>query len=85
MAKKKSEEPLRYNRLKIILAEKNISQKEVAEMVNVERNTISRICNNKNQPSIQLIYTIAIALDLEITDLLSPVSDIKKALPKEKK
>lgn len=85
MAKKRAEEPLRYNRLKVILAEKNISQKEVAEMVGVERNTISRICNNKNQPSIQLIYAIGIALNVEITDLLNPVSDVKKMLPRDKK
>jgi putative transcriptional regulator len=84
MAKRK-EEPLKYNRLKIILAEKDIPQKKLAEMVNVERNTISRICNNKNQPSIQLIYKIAIVLDLEINELLNPVSEIRKALPKEKK
>jgi putative transcriptional regulator len=75
--KKKVEEPIRYNRLKIILAVKNISQKELAEMVNVERNTISRISNNKNQPSIQLLYKIAAVLNVEISELLTPLGEIK--------
>ncbi len=85
MAKKAAETPLRYNRLKVVLAEKNISQKRLSEMVGVEPNTISRICSNLNQPSIQLLYKIAIALGVDIFDLLNSVADAKKVLPKDKK
>jgi putative transcriptional regulator len=81
--KKKVEEPIRYNRLKIILAVKNISQKELAEMVDVERNTISRISNNKNQPSIQLLYKIAALLNVEISELLTPLGEIKSEVSKK--
>jgi putative transcriptional regulator len=85
MAKKKSEEFLRFNRLKIILVERNVSQKELAEMVDVDRNTITRICNNRNQPSMQLLYKIAIALEVDVRELLNPVSEIRKFIGKVKK
>lgn len=80
--KKKTEEPIRYNKLKIILAVKNVSQKDLAEMVGVERNTISRICNNRNQPSIQLLYKIAYVLDVEVKELLSTLEELKELLKK---
>ena len=77
MAKKKLKEPVRLNRLKIVLVEKNISQTELAEMVNVDRNTISRICNNRNQPSLQLLFKIAVTLNVEVKELLSSLTDVK--------
>jgi putative transcriptional regulator len=84
MAKKTAEEPLRYNRLKVVLAEKNISQKKLSEMVGVEPNTISRICSNLNQPSIQLLYKIGSALGVDVFDLLNSIADVKK-IAKDKK
>lgn len=78
--KKKAEEPIRYNKLKIILAVKNVSQKDLAEKVDVERNTISRICNNRNQPSIQLLYKIAYVLNVDVKELLSPLAEVKEFL-----
>jgi putative transcriptional regulator len=80
--KKKTEEPIRYNKLKIILAVKNISQKDLAEMLGVERNTISRICNNRNQPSIQLLYKIAYVLNVEVKELLAPLAEVKEFFKK---
>ena len=82
---KTAEEPLRYNRLKVVLAERNISQKKLSEMVGVEPNTISRICNNLNQPSIQLLYKIATALGVDVFDLLNSIADLKKISFKDKK
>ena len=78
MAKKIQEEPLRYNRLKIVLAEKNMSQKTISEMVKVSQNTISRFCSNTHQPSIQLAFKLALALEIEFSDLFQSVSEIKK-------
>ena len=78
MGKKILEEPLRYNRLKIVLAEKNMSQKTVSEMTNISQNSISKYCSNTHQPSIQVAFKLAEALEVEFGDLFHSVSEIKK-------
>lgn len=60
------------NRLKVVLADVNITQKALAEMVSVTPNTITRICNNENQPTIKLLRDIAIALEVNVQELLMP-------------
>lgn len=66
-------EKVKINRLKIILTEKEISQKDFARMVKKTPNTITRICNNDTQPSLRFLREMAIVLDVEICDLLVPV------------
>lgn len=61
------------NRLKIVLAEKDISQKDLAKMVKRTPTTISRICKNQSQPTLALLREIAIALNVDICELLVPV------------
>jgi putative transcriptional regulator len=61
---------LRINRLKGVLADKGIAHKEFAKMVKKTPNTITRICNNEQQPSLVLLREMAIALDVEMGDLL---------------
>lgn len=63
---------IKINRLKVVLAEKEISQKQLAEMVGKAPNTITRICNNDSQPTLKLLREIAIALDVDIRELLVP-------------
>ena len=63
---------IKINRLKVVLAEKEISQKRLAEMVGRAPNTITRICNNENQPTLKLLREIALALDVDIRELLVP-------------
>ena len=75
MAKKKAQKGIQMNRLRVILAEKNMEHKELAKLVNKTPATITRICNNKTQPSLELIYKIAIALGIEAKELLVPVSE----------
>lgn len=70
MAKKKDKISLEINRIRVVLAEKNISQKNLAKMVNKAPGTITRICNNKSQPTLKLLREIALALDVDITELL---------------
>jgi DNA-binding Xre family transcriptional regulator len=50
MAKKKVKEKVKINRLKVVLAEKEISHKDLAKMVGKTPNTITRICNNEVSP-----------------------------------
>jgi putative transcriptional regulator len=63
---------VRINRIKVILTEKDISQKKLAEMVDMAPNSITRICNNISQPTLSALRKIALALDVDIRDLLVP-------------
>ena len=63
---------LRLNRIKAVLAEKDIQQKELAKRVGLAPNTITRICNNEGQPTLKRLYKIAKALDVDIRELLVP-------------
>lgn len=67
MAKK-----VKINRLKTVLADKDISHKDFARMVKKTPNTITRICNNEQQPSLIVLRDMAIALDVDISELLVP-------------
>ncbi|WP_343635207.1 helix-turn-helix transcriptional regulator [Fluviicola sp.] len=69
---KDKEEKIRMNRIKVVLAELNISQKALAEMVNKTPNTITRICNNESQPTVKFLRDIAIALEVNVQELLVP-------------
>ncbi len=48
-------EKIKINRIKVVLAEKDISQKELAKKVGKAPNTITRICNNESQPKLGLL------------------------------
>ncbi len=61
---------IKINRLKVVLAEKDISHKDFASMVSKAPNTISRICNNETQPSLKFLREMAIILDVDISELL---------------
>ncbi len=60
----------KINRLKIVLAEYEIAQKDFAEMLSVTPHTISRICNNDTQPSLKLLRKMALTLEVDIRELL---------------
>lgn len=60
------------NRLRVILAEKEITQKRLAEMVGVTATSISRICTNDSQPTMAMLYKIAEAVNVDVRELLVP-------------
>ncbi len=60
------------NRIKAILADQKKTNRWLAEYLNVSENTISRWCSNKGQPSLAQLGKIAIALNVDIRDLLRP-------------
>ena len=62
----------RYNRIKAVLAEMNITNKQLAKQLDVKQETVSRWCTNQSQPSIQVLYEIAKYLKIDIRDLLVP-------------
>jgi transcriptional regulator with XRE-family HTH domain len=74
MAKKKTHT---YNRIRVILADKEKTNKWLAEKINKDRVTISRYVNNESQPSIQTLFKIADVLQVDVTDLLEKNDYIK--------
>ena len=57
------------NNLKEIRTKKKLSQKDLADMVGVSRNTISSIETGQYSPTAKLALTIAIALDKKFEDI----------------
>ncbi len=60
----------RINRLKIVLAEKQRTNKWLAEKLGKEYSTVSKWCTNKNQPDLLTLAKIASVLDVDIRKLL---------------
>jgi len=61
---------IKINRIKSVLVEKDFSQKDLAKKVKRTPTTITRICSNDSQPTLKLLREIAIALNVDIKDLL---------------
>lgn len=59
-----------YNRIKVVLAEKRRTNKWLAEILDKDPATVSKWCTNNSQPSVELLYKIADALDTDVKDLL---------------
>jgi putative transcriptional regulator len=59
-----------YNKIKAVLAEQGTSSKELADILNVSEQTVSRWCTNSRQPSIEMLYEIAGVLKRDVIDLL---------------
>jgi transcriptional regulator with XRE-family HTH domain len=59
-----------YNRLKVILAEKKTTNKELADYLKVRPGTVSRWCTNDSQPNIATLFQIAKFLDVKVCSLL---------------
>lgn len=59
-----------YNRIKVVLAEKRRTNKWLAEVLDKAPATVSKWCTNNSQPSVELLFRIAEALDIDVKDLL---------------
>ena len=60
----------RYNRLKIVLAEKEKTGTWLSEQMGHSISTVSRWMTNKVQPSVEQLYEIAHHLDVDVRELL---------------
>lgn len=56
-------------RLKIVLAEKKISQKELAEKLNVRPQQVSNWTRSNPNPRLNTLFKIASILDVKVDDL----------------
>ncbi|HTJ50521.1 MAG TPA: helix-turn-helix transcriptional regulator [Cyclobacteriaceae bacterium] len=59
-----------YNRLKVLLAEKKKTSRELADYLKVRPGTVSRWCTNDSQPTIATLFEIAKYLDVKASALL---------------
>jgi transcriptional regulator with XRE-family HTH domain len=60
----------KYNRIKVALAEKGVTNKKLAEALGVAPQTVSRWCTNDMQPSIEMLFAIAKYLKIDVRELL---------------
>ncbi|MEA5080467.1 MAG: helix-turn-helix transcriptional regulator [Dysgonamonadaceae bacterium] len=58
------------NRIKVVLAENDRTNRWLAEVIGKNEATVSRWCSNKAQPSIDVFRQIAEALDVDVRELL---------------
>ncbi|ATV52383.1 MAG: helix-turn-helix transcriptional regulator [Hoylesella marshii] len=63
------------NRIKAVLAEKQLTSKWLAQELGKAENTVSRWCSNKVQPSLENLVEIAKVLDIEVRILITPTKD----------
>lgn len=60
------------NRLKVLRAEHNLSQAELAQKLDVSRQTVNAIETEKYDPSLPLAFKIADVFTLKIEDIFQP-------------
>ena len=58
------------NRLKVVLAEKKITNRQLAEKLGKDEATISKWCTNTSQPDIASLLKIADLLEVDIKELI---------------
>ena len=63
-------ETIRYNRIKVVLAEKDKTGTWLSEKMNRNLGTVSRWMTNKIQPSVEQLFDIAKHLDVDVRELL---------------
>lgn len=63
------------NRLKVVLAEKHLTNKWLADKLGKDQGTVSKWCTNTLQPNLETLREIAICLDVDMSDLLWSVKE----------
>ena len=61
----------KYNRIKVVLAEKDRSSKWLSEKIGKDKSTVSRWCTNDIQPSLETLFKIAELLEVPPRELIS--------------
>lgn len=66
----------KFNRIKAVLAEKGISNKELADKLGVTEGTVSTWARNFKQPRIETLFDVAKCLKVEAYELLSSMKAV---------
>lgn len=62
------------NRIKVVLAERKRTNKWLATELDKDPATVSKWCTNSSQPDLATLRRAAIALDVDIRELLVPTT-----------
>ncbi|MCA6440874.1 MAG: helix-turn-helix transcriptional regulator [Chitinophagaceae bacterium] len=60
----------KYNRIKIILLEKEKTNIWLAEKLGVSTTAVSKWCTNRNQPTVETLFRISETLNVPVCELL---------------
>ena len=60
----------KLNRLKVVMAEKDLSNIWLSEKLGVSQATVSKWMTNSSQPNIEMLIKIAKVLNVEVSELL---------------
>ena len=60
----------KLNRIKVVLAERDLNNKWLAERIGKDPATVSKWATNKTQPSLEVLITIANVLNVTVQDLV---------------
>ena len=63
-------EKLKMNRIKQVLLQKGIKQVWLADQLGKSYNVVNGYVQNRNQPSLEVLYEIARILDVDVKELL---------------
>ncbi len=63
-------EPKHLNRLRVIIAEKNLTNKWLSEQLGVGQATISKWVQNNAQPNLEMLIKLSKILDVDINELI---------------
>lgn len=63
------------NRIKEVLNEKGIKQTWLADKLGKSFNMVNDYCNNKRQPSLEILFTIAEHLNVDVKSLIKEKKD----------
>jgi transcriptional regulator with XRE-family HTH domain len=64
------------NRLKVVLVERKRTGKWLAEKLGKNEATVSRWCANVSQPSLETLFAIAKALNVDVRELLVSTKEL---------
>ena len=68
--KNKNMEVKKLNRLKVVMAEKDLSNIWLSEKLGVSQATVSKWMTNSSQPNLEMLIKISKVLNVEISELL---------------
>ena len=60
----------KLNRIKVILAERDLTNKWLADKLRKDQATVSKWITNTSQPSLQVLLDIAAVLDVPVQELV---------------
>lgn len=75
MSKKRIDRVATGENIKNLMEQKNISIKELAEILGVSFQSVSKYINGKSFPNLDHLISLAVALDVRLQELIIPLSN----------